>query len=268
MKKLRLVTAVICVAVLAGCGSKSGNTSNSAGKDSQPKETNEVISNQNDSSEDENSVVEYDTSKADDFESNEDLDTQRKAAEKKVLDTLGDGYEIDHSEENPHNEGDEIVYQVYVYENGDSQNITRYFATADFCMTQEEWDDYVSVEDDAQGIIMNFAGDYSNGRGIIHVEPTGNNSAYISVKWAGSAFDYAEWNMSGEMQEDGSNFTIAYTDCVKKVITYSENGEEESQTTEYENGSGKMIISKDGKITWIDNQEDIAAEQTFEFYNE
>ena len=84
--------------------------------------------------------------------------------------------------------------------------------------------------EDGQNPVMNFIGVYGHDRASIMVEADGMENAKITVTWGSSAAENAEWVMSGKF--DPETLTVAYTDCVKTVCVWNEQGEVESETVE------------------------------------
>ena len=122
-----------------------------------------------------------------------------------------------------------------------------------------------AVPDDGQNPVMNFIGVYGHERASVMVEPDGMDGAKFTVTWAGSAWETAEWVMSGTFDDETK--TVTYTDCVKTVYVWNEQGEIDSETVEYENGEGTITFT-DGEalsLTWDDAQEHIAEGTVFEY---
>lgn len=121
------------------------------------------------------------------------------------------------------------------------------------------------AEEDGQNPIMNFIGIYGCGRATMKVEADGMDGARISVTWAGSAFESGEWTMSGKFDMD--TLTVEYADCVKKDVVYKDEGVIESETVEYENGTGSITFREGNPLAliWKDDQEHIADDSVFEW---
>ena len=124
-----------------------------------------------------------------------------------------------------------------------------------------------SLPDDGQNPVMNFIGNYVCDRARAEVMPKGDESAQITITWGSSAFDTAQWTMSGVLDTD--TLEVSYSDCTKKIISYDRDSEETDQTpeetVEYTDGSGKIIFGEDGTLTWDDSQEHIADDMVFEY---
>lgn len=131
--------------------------------------------------------------------------------------------------------------------------------------TNSQAPDAEATEEDGQNPIMNFIGTYAADRCSILIEADGAKGAKVSVTWGSSAAENGEWNMSGDFDED--TLTINYSNCVKKDVVYNEGGSVDSETVEYENGTGSITFQEDGKLTltWNDNQEQIADGTVFEY---
>ena len=111
-----------------------------------------------------------------------------------------------------------------------------------------------------------YAGTYVEeiaGRGVITFTVDAAKNCYFHVTWPSSASETAEWDFTATYNDID---TFSYSDCVKKVIKYDEDG---SQITEdeYANGTGYMKISKrsDGTyvFTWNDDMENVANGNSF-----
>ena len=55
---------------------------------------------------------------------------------------------------------------------------------------------------------------------------------------------------------DPDTMTVAYTDCVKSVVVYGDDGEIVSDVVEYDNGTGSIVFGDDGTFVWRDDQSD------------
>ena len=124
-----------------------------------------------------------------------------------------------------------------------------------------------SAEDsEGQNPAMNFVGDYVCDRATIHIEATdGVNGMKADVVWGGSAFEAAEWVMSGTF--DPETLQFEYHDCIKTEYVYEENGDVKSQEEIYTGGHGYMHFT-DGKelgLTWQEDQEHVADGMEFKY---
>lgn len=126
------------------------------------------------------------------------------------------------------------------------------------------------TEEDISGRnpVMNFIGTYIHDRCIITVQTKENseNGAEIAVHWGGSAWESAEWRMSGDL--DPETLTIEYDDCVKSEVVYKEDGELESETELYTGGKGRIVFQSGlGTLAlmWEDEEEHAADGNVFEY---
>lgn len=88
--------------------------------------------------------------------------------------------------------------------------------------------------------------DETSKRATASVESKGKDGVEIEISWSNSASETVEWEMTAFLGEtDG---LLSYNDCVKKVETYDENGNE-TEKIEYENGEG-FFTPQDGKLLW------------------
>lgn len=163
-----------------------------------------------------------------------------------------------------------IYYLIGIADETGSGEITYYYVSDSFCLSQNEWhlEGTYSGETNgsgdtpsAQNPVMSFVGDYSNGRGTITVSCYGEDKASFYVHWASSASEYSEWSMSGVYDE--STMTVSYTDCVKITTVYDENGTP-TQTTEYTDGTGTITFNG-LSITWSDDMEGAADGYDFNY---
>ena len=107
---------------------------------------------------------------------------------------------------------------------------------------------------DGQNPVMNFIGSYVSGRAGALIEPEGTDSARITIEWGSSAWELGRWVMSGRFDQD--SMSVAYSNCVMTNVTYNEDGSVDSETTEYEDGTGRIIFGEDLTFTWHDDQSD------------
>ncbi len=106
-----------------------------------------------------------------------------------------------------------------------------------------------------------YAGTYVEnvaGRGVISISGDVNYS-YVTVSWSSSANETAEWTFSGVFNGRG---VLEYSNCLKTVTTYDENGEG-YPVLDYNYGTGYIQIDDYG-LTWSDDQENIADGAYFE----
>ena len=111
-----------------------------------------------------------------------------------------------------------------------------------------------------------FAGTYTEsiaGRGVVTVTNSGDNIYSVHVRWSSSAYEYAEWDFSGEWN---GRAVLFYENCTKTVYTYDEDGNETSEV-EYTGGTGYIqLANKDADtiaMFWHDDVEDVAADSEF-----
>ncbi|MBQ5316648.1 MAG: hypothetical protein J6I96_03735 [Oscillospiraceae bacterium] len=132
--------------------------------------------------------------------------------------------------------------------------------------TSDSDDELLSDDGDTQNPVMNFVGAYGVGRANMEITAEGSDSARIKIWWSSSAFEHSEWEMTGKFDPD--TLTIEYTDCTERIVTFSEEGEESSETV-YTDGTGRIIFSDGDPITltWTDDVENAAEDLVFEYYN-
>ena len=130
----------------------------------------------------------------------------------------------------------------------------------------DESADFVALfEEDAdwQNPVMNFIGEYQSGRAHALVECLGNDEAWITIEWGGSAADLARWDIVGRL--DTETLTIAYSNVTKSIVTYDSSGEIMSQLPEYENGTGTIAFHDDGTFVWHEDQSEGGTDMVFEW---
>ena len=119
--------------------------------------------------------------------------------------------------------------------------------------------------EDGQNPVMNIIGKYGCDRATMTIEAQGTDEAKINVTWGSSAWEYAEWNMVGKF--DTETNTVNYTDCEKKVVTFSDEGVVDKETVEYTDGTGSIKVNDDYSLEWTDDNDHIADGSKFVFAN-
>ena len=132
----------------------------------------------------------------------------------------------------------------------------------------------VAVDDSAKGVektggeegqnpVMGFIGPYAYGSAGMYIEAGGGHDARVSVAWGNSTGKRSEWTMSGPFDE--KTLTITYSNCVRKDLVFNENGDIESETTAYENGTGTITFleGENTSLVWKDDQDHMADNAVF-----
>ena len=130
----------------------------------------------------------------------------------------------------------------------------------------DESADYVAVfeeDPDWQNPVMNYVGNYQCDRARAVVESIGFEDAIITIQWAGSASELAQWDIYGTL--DPETGTIAYMGCGKSIITNNADGEITDQEQIYGDGTGTIVFHDDGTFTWHDDQSDTGNDLVFEW---
>ena len=118
----------------------------------------------------------------------------------------------------------------------------------------QRWQEALKAEgDDGQNPVMNFVGEYACDRARARVEAEGKEFARVVIQWSNSVSSLAQWVMSGKLDLD--TLRVDYSNCIKTELTYNSNGELESETQDYENGTGSFVFGEDSTFTWHDDQE-------------
>ncbi len=192
----------------------------------------------------------------------------KRVAEINVRARVGSGYEIVSSDALPNNDNANY-FKVGVRKTGTDGDLTYYYAGKSFCRTEEEWLELgAAVADDSgQNPIMNFIGNYSNGRAIMLVSGSGKNEATVKITWGSSAVQTTTWTMRGAVTTDNeTQLTVDYKDCVKESYTFSADGTLTEDKTEYKDGTGKICFSfADNTAKWIDDKENAGADSVFRY---
>ena len=117
--------------------------------------------------------------------------------------------------------------------------------------------------EDGQNPVMGFIGPYAYGGAGMYIEAEGMHNARVSVAWGSGSWEHSEWFMSGPFDE--KTLTITYSNCVRKDVTFNENGDVESETIAYENGTGTITFreGEEASLIWKDNQDHIADNGVF-----
>ncbi|MBQ3406234.1 MAG: hypothetical protein IJH11_03220 [Lachnospiraceae bacterium] len=122
----------------------------------------------------------------------------------------------------------------------------------------------VSSDDEFQNPTMNFIGPYAADGAEMEVSASGKSDAEFKVTWSKEDSAVSVWTMSGEMNAD--TFTVEYVNCVKKDYVYNEDGSVESETSVYEDGTGRIIFNpQDWTLVWEDEKEHAADALIFEY---
>ena len=130
------------------------------------------------------------------------------------------------------------------------------------CSAKDNTSGSETAESDGQNPVMNFVGTYGCDRATVIVECKGADEAQFTVTWGSSAATHAEWTMSGKLDTD--KLTVDYTDCVKKEVTFNEDGSVASEDVIYEDGTGTISFSADEYVlTWDDAKEHAAEGMIF-----
>lgn len=115
-----------------------------------------------------------------------------------------------------------------------------------------------------QNPVMNFVGPYIADGAEMEVSASGKSDAEFKVTWSKEDSSVSVWTMSGELNTD--TFTVEYSNCEKKECVCNEDGSVESETTVYDDGTGRIIFNpQDGTLVWEDEKEHAADALIFEF---
>ncbi len=129
----------------------------------------------------------------------------------------------------------------------------------------DESADYIAVfEEDPgwQNPVMNFVGEYQCDRAHALVECFGNDEAWITIEWGGSAREFARWSILGRL--DTETLTVAYEGANKAIVTVDDSGEESAEDV-YTDGTGTISFHDDGTFTWHEDQSEYGVDMLFEW---
>lgn len=101
-----------------------------------------------------------------------------------------------------------------------------------------------------------FCGQYYAGKGNLSIADKGDGNYLIEVIWQNGMAEYDQWVMNAKY--DDASKTLTYSDCEKHAYTLKDNGEVDTDVTEYTNGTGNIKIVDAGTIMWTDDQDHIA----------
>ena len=116
------------------------------------------------------------------------------------------------------------------------------------------------VTEPAPKTAADINGEYKNGRVTVEVDSEDPENVQVWVIWTASHNSKAVWSMSGKY--DPATETISYENGIKKVFTYTEEGEPETETVEYTDDKGVFVFSYNG-VTWDEYNENIAEGMVF-----
>ena len=124
----------------------------------------------------------------------------------------------------------------------------------------KETEPATTVPEPAHKTAAEISGTYVSGRATATVDASDPDNVSIRIVWSESADTTVVWRISGRYNEETE--TILYDGCVKKVLTYADDGETELEEVSYTDGSGAILFSYDG-FTWSDYNENIAENMVF-----
>ena len=269
MKRMTIITAIMITAALTGCGkSEEGTateskpaittTAEAATTTAVTQTTTEASSKDisANSNEEENTVA---TSNP------ESIGIDRETAVSNVKELAGSGANIVSVTEGTSPEGFKcwvVVVEPVTTENG--PDTVTYYSGYQFC-----YPDNRIQTDDQQNPIMNYIGNYSNGRAMMYVSCVGKDQASIVITWSGNVADSSVWTMSGNVTATNDAVKVTYNNCTKESVSYAGDGSNMSDTIEYTDGSGTIeFMAADNKAYWYDSQENASGGVPFSYYNE
>ena len=118
--------------------------------------------------------------------------------------------------------------------------------------------------DDGQNPVMNFIGNFTNGRAMMSVSAKGKDQVVVTVSWGSSAFETTKWIMSGTVTQVGDTLVMNYQDCDCESFFFNEDGTMSQSVAEYTNGCGSITFSGNQAV-WDDFEQGIADGQVFSY---
>ena len=98
-----------------------------------------------------------------------------------------------------------------------------------------------------------FVGTYKNEDYTVKAAQVSDEIMSFQVKSKKKEKTVCKWTIEGYFDEQ--TYYVHYTDAVKTKITYNSKGVKLSSKTEYEDGTGVMMFSGDGKLYWKNTRE-------------
>jgi hypothetical protein len=197
----------------------------------------------------------------------DNIGVDRETAIANVREQVGSGAQILSCEKGVSPEGFNCwVIKVAPVTNGNGPDSMTYFSGYQFCYCL---DSSIHVKyDDGQNPMMNFIGNYTNGRAMMTANCISQTEASIDISWSSSAFETTIWKMSGTVATSNEGVSIWYDNCTKQTFKYTEDGQLISDDIEYENGSGSIcFMAADNNAYWYDAVEGAGAGTSFWYYN-
>ena len=86
------------------------------------------------------------------------------------------------------------------------------------------------------------------GRGNIEITKISDGQYRVQINWGSSADEMAVWMMTAVPAESN---VLRYTDCYHSILTLRED-DSGTETVEYENGTGELILLSTNELMWQD----------------
>ena len=269
MKKMAIITTFMITAALTGCGKSEEGTATASKPTvtttAEAVTTTAVIQTTTESSSKDSSANSNEEENTVATSNSENIGIDRETAVSNVKELAGSGANIVSVTEGTSPEGFKcwiVVVEPVTTENG-PETIT-YYSGYQFC-----YPDYRIQTDGRQNPLMNYIGNYSNGRAMMYVSCIGTDQASIVITWSGNVADSSVWTMSGNVTATNDAVTVTYNNCTKESVSYAGDGSNMSDTIEYTDGSGTIeFMAADNKAYWYDSQENASGGVPFSYYNE
>ena len=158
-----------------------------------------------------------------------------------------------------------VIEVVPVTKDNGPDKVT-YYSGYQFCYPYNNASE--ATASDGQNPMMNFIGNYTNGRAMMTVNCISQTEACIDISWGSSACETTIWKMSGTVSSSNEGVTVTYSNCTKQHFTYTEDGQLISDDIEYENGTGSVdFLAADNNAYWYDAVEGAGAGTSFWYCN-
>lgn len=88
----------------------------------------------------------------------------------------------------------------------------------------------------------------------IEADPDNDTGYSGQIYWGSGVSEGTQWDFYAIYQPDMG--ALLYKDCVKKTITYNDDGQVENEEIQYEGGTGTLLIVEGDKLSWVDDMEE------------
>lgn len=107
----------------------------------------------------------------------------------------------------------------------------------------------------ARNPVMDFTGDYHNGKSTLLVEASGEEKAMLTVVLSGDSKSQTVFTANTKFDEDTNS--IVYTNGTKKIVKFDKDGNVVSEKKVYTNSTGRFVFGSQ-KALWTDSNEQVS----------